>query len=102
MPHRYSTVAALIGLVAFAGTAQAGEHFVQSGWSGENLPSMTRWGDTYAGSVAAVSFRHGTYFAIDRNARPDFAPPEKRQAARIIDTRTAHCRYEAGVCVIRP
>lgn len=104
MPHRFrnGAFAALVGLAASTVSAQAGEYFAQGDRGAANLPSMTRWGDTYAGAVSAVSFRHGTYFSIDRDTRPDFAPQEKRRPALIIDAREARCSYEAGVCVIRP
>lgn len=93
--------AALTGILVLAGAAAAGD-FGRHGHGG--LPSATRWGDSFAGAISAASFRHGTYFYMDRSARPHSPPPETKRPARrvVIDARTAQCAYEAGVCVIRP
>ncbi|MCX8999245.1 hypothetical protein NOF55_19250 [Rhizobiaceae bacterium BDR2-2] len=91
--------AALACLAALpAATASAGSV------SGSGLPSVTRWGDTYAGAASTAGTRHGTYFHLDRKTRP--APAAERQEKRtrppVVIGAEPECSYEAGVCVIRP
>lgn len=93
-------IGTLLGILATSGTVQAGEF---GGWNGPHLPSVTGSGDTYAGSVSAATFRHGTYFYIDREAGMGTRQrPRQTSETRILDGRKAQCTYEAGVCVIRP
>lgn len=96
------TAAALAGLLLLAAPATAGDFGRHGGWNGPHLPSVTRWGDTYAGAVSAASFRHGTYFYVDRDALPLPVQRERRPTVRIVDAGKSQCAYEAGVCVIRP
>ncbi len=72
--------------------------------AGSGLPSVIPGIGTYAGSISALRVPGaGIYFMIERSgykqARPHLAPK-----ARIIkvEAHDSACRYEAGVCVIRP
>lgn len=72
--------------------------------AGSGLPSVIPGIGTYAGSISALRVPGaGIYFMVERSGykqtRPHLAPK-----ARIIKIKAGDsaCRYEAGVCVIRP
>jgi len=72
--------------------------------AGSGLPSVIPGIGTYAGSISALRVPGaGIYFMIERSGykqiRPRLAPK-----ARIIKVKAddSACRYESGVCVIRP
>ncbi|MCO6180328.1 hypothetical protein [Ciceribacter sp. RN22] len=80
--------------------------------AGSGLPSVLPGIGTYAGSISALRIRGtGIYFMVEHSTyKPALARPAPR--ARIIDVNAevnadkadmkSACRYEAGVCVIRP
>lgn len=80
--------------------------------AGSGLPSVLPGIGTYAGDVSALRIRgNGIYFMVERSTyRP--APFHLAPKALIIDVNAnvtadkksveSACRYEAGVCVIRP
>lgn len=93
----FSALAA-IPLLFCAETAFSGEFH---GFAGANgLPSVTPWGDTYAGSISTVTLPgNGTFFHVKKTA-----PAVKEASAsriRTVSAATSDCAWEAGVCVIR-
>ncbi len=80
--------------------------------AGSGLPSVLPGIGTYAGSISALRIRgNGIYFMVERTTY-DPAPARAVPKAHIIDVNAeinvdkegmkSACRYEAGVCVIRP
>ncbi len=80
--------------------------------AGSGLPSVLPGIGTYAGDVSALRIRgNGIYFMVERSAHKP-APFHLAPKALIIDVDAkvtadnksieSACRYEAGVCVIRP
>ncbi len=61
---------------------------------------------TYVGSISAVRIKgNGVFVAVDRGAKPSVIA-YRAPKARIIEVSSENldeaCRFEAGVCVIRP
>mgnify|MGYP001605512189 CR=1 FL=1 len=107
-----ATLASLLALPAAAGERGWGHHrphhhhhhrprFEGSMHSG--LPSILPGRGTYSGAISALRVRgHGTYFSISGMGKRDEVRP--RPKATIIDVSSVGdpCRYQAGVCVIKP
>lgn len=76
----------------------------QSGVSSAGLPSVIPGLGTYVGNVAAVRIKGvGTYFVADRGPTVIEAPTRGTGARIIVIGEEADaCRYEVGVCVVRP
>lgn len=81
------------------------------GYGAPGLPSVVPGLGTFSGNLAAVRIRgNGIYFAKAGNplatAMRDTRPSGNTAGPKIIHvnaaTAKASCRYEAGVCVIRP
>ncbi len=107
-----AALAALFAMPATAGERGWGHHrphhhhhrlprFEGSMHSG--LPSILPGLGTYGGAVSALRVRgHGIYFSVTGMGKKEETRP--RPKATIIDVSSAPdpCRYQAGVCVIRP
>ena len=91
-----------IPLALSAPVAFSGEYHGFAG--GNGLPSVTPWGDTYAGAVSTVTLRgSGTFFHVKGAAATTGHATANPPAPRIrsVSAVTSDCAWEAGVCVIR-
>lgn len=101
-------LATLSALPAAAGERGFGHHHHHyspriDGTMNSGLPSILPGIGTYSGAISALQVRgQGIYFSVTGLGKREEMRP--RPKARIIDVSTAAdpCRYQAGVCVIKP